>query len=351
MTISDATPNATIYYTTDGSTPTTGSSVYHNSAITVSASETLKAIATASGYLQSAVGSAAYTITPGVQAATPTFNPVAGSYIGTQTVTISDTSIGTTTYYTITPGTSGTTPTASSTVYTAPVTVSGTSVLEAFAVGGGFTASTVALAAYPIITPPAFVQQCYKNSGGSATMTCTLNGVKAGDALVIGTYSAALTSVTSSTTAQPVNLISNYGPDEGAAVFSVNLLPNTTAGNITITATASSGASANAIVVDEYTNVAASPLDGSATGACSGYCTTVSSSNFTTTAAADMLWAMCSTDQATLTAGTVPIAWTALLPQGNSGVDSGYVNFFCAEYEAGGARVLLSPRPDSRRVA
>lgn len=55
---------ATIYYTTNGTTPTTSSPVY-SSPITVSASETVQAIATAPGYLQSAVGSAVYTISSG----------------------------------------------------------------------------------------------------------------------------------------------------------------------------------------------------------------------------------------------------------------------------------------------
>lgn len=61
VTISDATQGATIYYTTDGSTPTTSSTEY-TTAIGVDSSETVHAIATASGYSDSDVGTAAYTI-------------------------------------------------------------------------------------------------------------------------------------------------------------------------------------------------------------------------------------------------------------------------------------------------
>lgn len=61
VTIADVTPNATIYFTTDGSTPTTSSTVY-SAAIAVAASETVNAIAVANGYSTSAVASATYTI-------------------------------------------------------------------------------------------------------------------------------------------------------------------------------------------------------------------------------------------------------------------------------------------------
>ena len=61
MTISTATPSATIYYTTNGTTPTTNSTVY-SGAIIVSSSERVEAIATANNLSTSAVGSAAYTI-------------------------------------------------------------------------------------------------------------------------------------------------------------------------------------------------------------------------------------------------------------------------------------------------
>jgi hypothetical protein len=61
VTISDTTPGATIYYTTDGSTPSSSSSVY-TTPIAVKASETITAFATATGYVSSALGSATYTI-------------------------------------------------------------------------------------------------------------------------------------------------------------------------------------------------------------------------------------------------------------------------------------------------
>jgi Chitobiase/beta-hexosaminidase C-terminal domain/Legume lectin domain len=145
VTISDSTANATIYYTTDGTTPTPSSTKYTGT-ITVSSTETLKAIAVATGSTNSAVASAAYTITPLPVVATPTFSPAAGSYNSAQSVTISDATSGAIIYYT----TNGTMPTTSSTEYTGPITVSATETLEALAVAPGDTNSAVASAAYTI---------------------------------------------------------------------------------------------------------------------------------------------------------------------------------------------------------
>ena len=66
VTISDAIAGATIYYTNNGTTPTTASSVY-SGAITIPATpatETIEAIAVATGYTNSPVATAVYKITP-----------------------------------------------------------------------------------------------------------------------------------------------------------------------------------------------------------------------------------------------------------------------------------------------
>jgi len=131
ITLSDATTGATIYYTTDGSTPTTQSAVY-TTAIAVSSSLTLQAIATAPGFSQSAVAGASYILqtTPAgitIEAASITLS--AGATTGnTSTVTV--TPVGgfggaVTLTAALTSGPSGPFPPTFSFGSTSPVTIAG----------------------------------------------------------------------------------------------------------------------------------------------------------------------------------------------------------------------------------
>jgi N-acetylneuraminic acid mutarotase len=134
VTISDTTSGATIYYTTDGSTPTPSnpSAIKCSSSctVTVTATETLTAIATASGYTASNSATATYT----VYVPAPAFNPLAGTY-NQATVTISDATPGATIYYT----TDGLLPTTNSTVYSFPISITTTTTLTAIATSGGIS--------------------------------------------------------------------------------------------------------------------------------------------------------------------------------------------------------------------
>jgi hypothetical protein len=121
----------------------------------VPATETLKAIATKSGYTNSTIASAAYNILP--LAVQPTFSPVAGTYASAQSVTITSGTSGATICYT----TNGTVPTeltgtpGSCGVGTAltnggSITVSTSMTVNAIATKNGYSPSAPTGATYTI---------------------------------------------------------------------------------------------------------------------------------------------------------------------------------------------------------
>ena len=163
VTISDSPSGATLCYTVNGSTPTAatpgtcdsngGVEFTYSSAITVSSTETVNAIGTLASYTNSSVGSATYTING--SAPTPTFSPVAGTYSGSQNVTISDSLGGATICFT----TDGSTPTANGagvcthgSTYSATVAVTVSMTIKAIASESGYSDSSVASGTFTILS-------------------------------------------------------------------------------------------------------------------------------------------------------------------------------------------------------
>jgi LysM repeat protein len=147
VTIASATTGALISYTTDGSTPSATNGVASPVTVTVSAAETINAIAYKSGMTNSAVASAPYTMAAAV--ATPTFNPPAGPVVAGTQVTIASAITGALISYT----TDGSTPSATNGVASpVTVTVSAAETINAIAYKTGMAGSAVASATYAIST-------------------------------------------------------------------------------------------------------------------------------------------------------------------------------------------------------
>lgn len=175
VTIS-ASSGSVICYNTTGSPATNGTTgcatgTHYTSPVTVAATETLFAVAGGSGFLDSSVASASYNIK--AQGATPTFSPVAGTYAGTQSVTLATTAGGVICYSTsTTPATNGASGCTTGTLYTTAISVASSETIHAIAGGTGFADSTVGLAAYtitvPVIAPPTQFSGKISLSGAAA---------------------------------------------------------------------------------------------------------------------------------------------------------------------------------------
>jgi hypothetical protein len=169
VTITDTTQGATIFYTVDGTTPTSPSTAYAGP-ITVNGTETITAIATATGLITSQPATQTYTST--TQTAAPTFTPPAGTYAGTQSVTLSDTTANSKIYFTL----DGSTPapnTGTTKPYSAPIAVTQTATIKAIATST-LTNSPVASAAYTI--GPAAPAINFPQGFAAALSTMTFNG-------------------------------------------------------------------------------------------------------------------------------------------------------------------------------
>ena len=190
--LSDTTPGAVIHYTTNGTTPTASSPVF-STAIPVTATTTIEAIAVAPGYVNSGAAVGVYTINLPT-ALTPIFSPTPGSYLSSATVTLADSTTGAVIHYT----TNGTTPTASSAVYSSPITVTTTTTFEAIAVAPGFNNSPVTTGTYTITYPTAAAPNFNPPAGSYVTsVTVSLSDTTSGAVIYYTTNGS--TPTTSST--------------------------------------------------------------------------------------------------------------------------------------------------------
>ena len=151
VTITCATVDAAIHYTTDGTEPTAQSPVYSQPIVVNDGTTTIKAIAMKEGMTNSEVASATYTVNlPTLDA--PTFDHESNIYDDAFEVTIVAAE-GATIHYT----TDGNEPTAESAVYKDRIPVNKNMTIKAIAVKEGYKTSAVATAEYQIkVAKPTF---------------------------------------------------------------------------------------------------------------------------------------------------------------------------------------------------
>ncbi len=152
VTLSDTTPGAAIYYTTNGTTPSTSSTLYSTTPIPVSTNTTIMAAAIGGTGVNPSTFSATATGVYNFQAPTaPTFGLAPGIYYTPQTVTLSDPGL-TICYTTAIPPAIPSTPAVGSTAgtcatgtpYASSIAVSAPTTIAAIAGNPGWTASAVA---------------------------------------------------------------------------------------------------------------------------------------------------------------------------------------------------------------
>jgi hypothetical protein len=270
--ISDSLSGANIYYTTDGTTPTTSSTLY-TGAITISKSETLSAIAVATGYDNSAVASAAYTIqavvaTPTISSLSPT-SVTAGGAAFTLTVNGTNFDSGSTVKW---GSTALTTTYVNSTQLTAAVpasliTSSGSVVVSVVTSAGAYAYGAFAVnSALPSITS---ISPSSATAGGAA-FTLTVNGTNFDSSAKVGWNGTALTtsyvSATQVTAAVPASLIASAGT-----------------ASITVSTTAGTGG-ANTFTVQSGTPTITGINPSSVTAGGTAFTLTVNGTNFDSSA-------------------------------------------------------------------
>ena len=155
ITLTCSTPNAKIYFTTDGTIPEyavdevgtyTNGNLYY-APITITSETELLAVAFVDGMNPSLCADEYYSYSTDESCATPTANPSGGQVAPGTMVTLSCVTPGATIRYT----TNGSDPTTISTVYTSPIVINDATTIKARAFANGMTDSDVATFVYTVI--------------------------------------------------------------------------------------------------------------------------------------------------------------------------------------------------------
>jgi len=262
-------------------------------------------------------------------AATPTFNPLPGTYTTAQTVHLSDTTPGATIYYT----TNGTTPTTSSTVYNdaSPIQVTATTTIMAMAAAPGFVNSAVASGTYSIgssTAPIAFVQVAYAvPSTPQSTVTVVYS--KAQTASNTNVVAIGWSNSTSTVTSVMDTKGNTYNPAVGPTVQSgvqsqiiyvAKNIAAAAAGADTVTVKFSAAVPYPDVRVLEYSGLdPVSPVD--VTAGASGTSATSSSGSVTTTSSYDLIFSANYVTTSTNTAGNGFVSRVITSPDGDIAED------------------------------
>lgn len=233
---------ATIYYTLDGSTPTTSSSIYPGP-LTINASLTLKYFAKDTAGNTSAIQTANYVINASqadITAPVITASPAAGTFTNVQTVTLSSNETATI-YYTL----DGSTPTTSSAVYSSPISVSSTLTIRYFGRDTAGNVSSVQSAGYtinlPDTTPPIVtISPAAGSYSGAQSVTLSANEAATIYYTLDGSTPTTASLAYSSTISIPASTTIKYFARDTAgnasavqtAVYTINLSDTTAPNNV-----------------------------------------------------------------------------------------------------------------------
>jgi Bacterial Ig-like domain (group 3)/Chitobiase/beta-hexosaminidase C-terminal domain/FG-GAP-like repeat/Fn3 associated len=218
VTIADAS-GGPIYYTSDGTNPTTSSTLY-TGPISVSTTETLKAISSPTTHYTSAISEVVYTITD-----PPAFSVPGGTYSTQQSVSLTDGTTGAAIYYT----TDGSTPGKTSPQYSTPITVVGNMTLNAVALAPGNLFSPVVSATYSV--PPETTTTAIAASSLTAaenqkiTLTASVTGMTPTGTV---TFSAGTTTLGTATLTSGAASLQVSFPNAGSYVITAAYSGNAT---------------------------------------------------------------------------------------------------------------------------